>query len=228
MKPTRKNLIVGFTALIFIAMACTFSLGNDTGSSAEETLQAIYIAQTVEALEQVQSQLDSEAQQPTATIEVHHTLIPGEPGWVSQWWLDTSSKNTASQKRAYGGDVLSQNLLERPFTSEDMVFRPDVDLGRVEISQGNTFYYFMLHLEGLNPDTDMLSAYYGVEVDLDKDARGDFLIWALGDGSKEWSIADVYVYEDGNTDVGGKRPLLADAPDYDGDSYDEKLFSSTI
>lgn len=214
-------------ALLFIALACGISFdGSNGASAAEQTLQAIYVGQTVDALEQsAEIFQEADGEEATATIEITHTTIPGEPGWVSQWWQETNSSSTASQKRANGGDYLNQNLLERPFTSGEMMYRPDVDLIRVELSQDPTFYYFLLHLSGVNTETNMLSAYYGVELDISRDGRGDLLLWALGDGSTEWRITDVFVYQDANNDVGGARPMLAEAPNYSGDSYEGLLFS---
>ena len=223
----RKRIFICLSVLLFVVLACDFNLGGLGGpSEAEQTLQAIYLQQTVEAIEQTadtaQEVVGGEA---TATIEIKHTTIPDQPGWVSQYWIETNSASTAGQKRANGGDYLNQNLLERPFTAGEMVYRPDVDLVRVEISQDQTFYYFMLHLSGVNSETNMLSAYYGVELDISRDGRGDLLLWALGDGSTEWRITDVFVYQDANDDVGGSRPLLAEAPNYNGDSYEKLLFS---
>ena len=223
-----RRIFICLAFLLLSVLACDFDIGGLTGgpSEAEQTLQAIQIEQTIAALEQPAEAAQGAVEAaPTATKEIIHSIIPDEPGWVSQWWNETDSTNTASQKRANGGDFFNQNLFERPFTTQEMDYRPDVDLIRVEISQDTTFYYFLLHLSGLNPTTSILSAYYGVELDIDRDSRGDVLLWALGDGSTEWSIADVFVYNDANDDVGGARPLMAEAPNYSGDSY-EKLFFS--
>lgn len=148
METQKRRIIIGLSVLLLVVLACDISLNGLGGpSETEQTLQAIQIQQTTVSIEQTiesgQNVVEAEA---TATIEVKHTTIPGKPGWVSQWWLDISSKGTAGQKRAYGGDYLSQNLLERPFTAGEMVYRPDVDLERVELSQDPTFYYFMLQV----------------------------------------------------------------------------------
>ena len=211
--------------LLFAAVACEFSFGGP--SDAEETLQAIYVQQTMDANQQLAEAEPQEAadEVPTPTIEIVHTITPGQPGWVNQWWMETDSSSTAGQKRANGGDFFNQNLLERPFTAQQMEYRPDVDIVRVEISQDDNFYYFLIHLSGLNPANNMLSATYGVEIDLNRDGRGDFLVWALGDGSTDWDIKEVYVYKDDNKDVGGARPLLTDAPGYSGNSYENAIFS---
>jgi len=183
MEIQKRKYFIWLSVLLLVVLACDISFSGLGGpSETEQTLEAIYLQQTMVSIQQTaESGQDVVEAEATATVEVKHTTIPGKPGWVSQWWLDISSKSTAGQKRAYGGDYLNQNLLERPFTAEEMVYRPDVDLERVELSQDPTFYYFMLQLSGLSPDTNRLSAYYGVELDIDRDGRGDLLLWALGD-----------------------------------------------
>ncbi len=228
MRHLSRYTMLWIAGMLAIGLACSVDLGGIEGETdAEQTLQAIYIQQTVDGLAQptVEDLVKTVVPAPTSTIQVVHTTFPGEPGWVSQWWIDTGSASTAGQKRASGGDIFNQNMLERPFTANEMAYRPDVDLKRVEISKDETFYYFILHLEGVNPDTNMLSAVYGVEIDIDRDGRGDLLLWAPGDGNTAWNIADVAVYRDGNKDVGGTRPMLSDAPGYSGDSYETVLFS---
>ena len=225
MKTNMRSLFACVLILLLASLACTIDFGGS--SDAEKTLTAIYLQDTLDAQSMVEAAPAQEeaAPQPTATIQVTHSITPGNPGWVSQWWLDTDSSSTASQNRANGGDYLNQNLLERPFTTQDMTYRHDVDLGKVEISQDNTFYYFLLHLNGVNSQSGMLAAFYGVELDIDKDGRGDLLLWARGDGSTTWNIEDVFVYSDENNDVGGLRAMLADAPSSGLDGYEKTLFS---
>jgi len=231
MKSYRLRILIAVIAVMVITMACEISFGGGDKepetSPAEETLQAIYIEQTVQAaVGDAQQDTDNEAApEATATKEIVHSITPDNPGWISQWWMDTNSKATASQKRANGGDYFNVNLLERPFTANDMEYRPDIDLIKVELSQDQNFYYFLLHMSGKNPGSNTLDGWYGVEFDLDRDGRGDVLLWAKADGSTDWSIEDVLVYKDNNSDVGGARPLASDAPNYSGDSYETIVFS---
>ena len=222
---SRRRTLFICVALLLASLACTIDFGGS--SDAQETLTAIYLQETLDAQSMAEAVPVQEeaAALPTDTVQVTHSITPGNPGWVSQWWLDTDSSGTASQNRANGGDYLNQNLLERPFTAQDMTYRPDVDLGRVEISQDNTFYYFLLHLDGVHSESGTLDAFYGIELDLDKDGRGDLLLWARGDGSTTWNIEDVFVYSDENNDVGGLRAMLADAPSSGLDGYEKALFS---
>ncbi len=226
MRIKRTTALIFLAFLLLAALACGISLDGLGGpSAAEQTLEAIYAEQTIEALQQPETPPDEAPLEPTATREIIHTTIPAGPGWVSQWWLDSNSSSTASQKRAPGGDIFNQNLLERPFTAEEMRYRPDVDLVRVELSQDATFYYFLLHLSSVNPETGMLSAHYGVEIDLNRDGRGEYLLYALADDRTEWNITGVYIYRDSNDDIGGRRPMLSDAPGHSGDGYDQLVFS---
>ncbi|NPV55543.1 MAG: hypothetical protein HPY76_02560 [Anaerolineae bacterium] len=233
----KRRLLIFGVLMLLVTLACNLSFGSADESSAQQTLQAIYMEQTLEAFKASLSATATEVTaveatttevataEPTATVEIKHVIIPGEPGWVTQWWMDTDSSNMASQKRAYGGDYLNQILLERPFTAMEMLYRPDVDLLREEITSDANFFYFILEMSGVNPEGNMLAAHYGVELDFDKDGRGDLLLWALGDGNSAWNIDNVSVYRDTNNDVGGRRPILADAPGYSGDSYEQVLFS---
>lgn len=220
--------LAGLICVLTLFPACGIRIdiaGIGGPSAAEQTLEAIYVQQTVEALQAPLTPPEEVPTEPTATREIIHTTKPSGPGWVSQWWMDTNSSSTAAQKRAAGGDFYNQNLLERPFTAQEMDYRPDVDLVRVELSQDANFYYFILHLSGVNPATNALSGFYGVEIDLNRNGRGDYLLWAQADGRSEWNIDNVFIYTDSNDDVGGLRPLLSDAPGHSGDSYDRLVFS---
>lgn len=241
MKP-EKMVFCFCTVILMLSLAsCNLPVADSDESSAEKTLMAIYVAQTVAAanaaqprqaetpaaVEPAATEVPTEAPtpEPTPTKEIVHTLYPGEPGYIAQYWMDTNTSSVASEKRAYGGDSFSINLFERPFTSIEMVYHPDVDLVRVEISSDANFFYFNLHLSSIRPDQGMLVGHYGVELDFDRDGRGDLLLWTLADGNTSWNIDNVLVYRDANNDVGGSRPMRSDAPDYTGDSYDQLIFS---
>jgi hypothetical protein len=77
-------------------------------------------------------------------------------------------------------------------------------------------------LEGA-PPTDS-QATYGVEIDLDLDGRGDWLITGLVPPSSDWTTDGVRAYQDSNNDVGGATPLLSEAPDPNRDGYDDLVF----
>lgn len=156
---------------------------------------------------------------------IAHNFQPAEPGWITQWWEDQSSESLADEHQAKGGDSYYINLFERPFTANEMIYHPEVDIIRTEISQDDVFYYFTIRLSGVNQNTNMLSAWYGVEIDLDVDGRGDILISAKGDNNLYWNIDEVYVFEDQDNDVGGDNPLRIDEIDYSLNGYETTIFS---
>ncbi len=244
------SFYLGFLFLLLAALACSTPDPQDSPDK-ERTLQAreLALSLTETALafqlqsaqiqppvanpasaavsataEPLPAQTETPTPSPSAT-EIIHTIKPGNPGWVNRWFNDTSSKNVAPEKRATGGDNLETNLLERPFSQNEMVYRPDLDIQYTELSLDSNFFYIKIFLAGGHPESNDLSkAAYGVELDMDLDGRGDFLIWANGPCGVDWDIEGMVVYEDSNNNVGSSRPILADAPG-NSDSYDHDLFS---
>ncbi len=150
-----------------------------------------------------------------------HLTSPGEPGSTLNWITDRSSLALADQRRAIA-DNFSTNLLERPFTSEGMDYQAYLDITRVELSMNAPWIYITIFLEGAPPPDSQ--ATYGVEIDLDLDGRGDWLITGLVPPSSDWTTDGVRAYRDANNDVGGVTPALSDAPDPNRDGYEDLVF----
>lgn len=222
--PGGATSAVGLESTLTMAALSTVVAGTQTalaGGAQSETV-------ATETVVPSEGELEETSIIPTNTlIVVDHTIIPGQPGWATRWFLDTNSKSTANQNCAPGGDEYQKNQYERPFTQADMLYRPDVDIQRTEISYDSTFFYVKILLNGLNPETNTLQAAYGVELDTDKDGRGDYLIWASGPHKTKWAIEGVAAYKDTNNDVGANRPVYSDAPS-SGNSYDMILFSNDM
>jgi len=141
------------------------------------------------------------------------------------WVSDLSSKVFAAEHRAIG-DNLNINLLERPFTANEMDYQPYLDIIKVEIGEGAEWIYVILHLEA-EPPVDA-EAYYAIEIDLDRDGRGDWLISGRVPASEGWTTDGVTVWRDSNDDVGGFTPMRAEAPLSGIDGYDERVFNAGI
>ncbi len=155
---------------------------------------------------------------------IAHSLVPAQPGWVTRWFNDTDSSRTSNEGRAPGGDTFSKNIFERPFSANDMQFRPDLDINKAEVSSDDNFIYFTIYLNGVNPQTSNLSGNYGVELDTDYDGRGNYLILITNPDGTEWQMENVTAYKDSGKKVGGARPMSADGPTgYTG--YDQTIFS---
>ena len=237
LKRAIKLTLVGL--LIFTLFGCNFPGRND--ESLLQTVEALNTAVAgqgnalTQAPEPAQPQ-QTEAEAPaaeiptaTATLEftptaIPHSLVPGQPGWVARWFTDIESARTANEKRAPGGDNFGKNIYERPFTANDMTFRPDLDLNKAEISSDSNFIYITLFMNGTNPQSGGLQGNYGVELDTDMDGRGNYLILVNNPAGTEWKMENVSAYKDSGKKVGGARPMAADAPSgYVG--YDQTIFS---
>jgi hypothetical protein len=159
---------------------------------------------------------------PTAMPEAPTAIPamqPGIPGPLERTLKDTNSSYSASAKSATTGDNILDNLYERPF-SQDMTYQPDVDILTVDIASDTNFFYFTITLDGADPTSKTLTATYGIEFDRSKTGRGDLLVWAH-DAPKNWSYSNMTVYTDPDGDVGGPKPILADA-NVKGDGYESK------
>jgi len=160
---------------------------------------------------------------PTMTATIAHLAVPGEPGVVTSYVEDYSSKNTAPEKRAPGGDSFTYNLFERPFLSDGMQYMPGVDVVRADLAKDATWFYVTVRLqEAPHPE-----GLYAVEVDADIDGRGDYLIGTAAPPGTEWTTGGVQIREDANGDVGGPIPLKSDPPG-SRDGYDDLAFDQGI
>ncbi len=158
---------------------------------------------------------------PTETPSVRHQVFPVS-ALQPQSYPDVVSKDTAPEKRAPFGDSYKINRLERPFT-QDMLYLPDLDIVDFGISQDETWYYVSLRLVGGNPNNE-IGNMYAVELDLDRDGFGDFLITAQRPFGENWSAETIKVYADTNRDTAGISPKQSDAP-FGGNGFDKLVHS---
>lgn len=121
------------------------------------------------------------------------------------------------------GDNLQVNQYERPFQL-DNTYRPDADIIWTFLSDDGDWYYFSTQIVGSNPATATLDAPYGIEIDINRNGRGEFLLWASPPYSTTWTKDNIQIFYDTNNDVGGPQPLLLDAPGFHGDGYDTLQF----
>jgi hypothetical protein len=158
---------------------------------------------------------------PAPTETVVHQRAPGEPGSVLYFAADYSSKAASAYHAASGGDYYLTNLFERPFTAEAMDYLPEIDILRADIAKDGTWLYATIRLE--EAPAAGAEAWYGVEVDADLDGQGDYLIRTYAPAGTEWTTDGVQIWEDGNGDVGGTKPLRTET-DWTGDGYEHLAF----
>ncbi|MDK1118380.1 MAG: hypothetical protein QGM50_06255 [Anaerolineae bacterium] len=161
------------------------------------------------------------AEVPTPTITVSHALIPSTSVKTGKLIYDVVSVDTAAENRAPYGDSYDVNLFERPFL-QDMSYIPDLDIASYNLSQDEKFYYISIELVGTNPNNP-LGINYAVELDLDADGFGDYIIIARPPYSVEWTTDNLQVVEDTSHDTGGLSAEKSDAP-LPGNGYDTLIF----
>jgi len=100
MKKLKKKWQLGLIALILlIVIACSVSFNNgEEESSAEQTLQAIYLKDTAEALaaevEQAVPAAEGETAVEAAFVEPEHQTVPGNPSSPTQKKNDIDTSKT--------------------------------------------------------------------------------------------------------------------------------------
>ncbi|MFN2298152.1 MAG: hypothetical protein ACK2UB_04835 [Anaerolineales bacterium] len=227
----RRSIV--FRILVLAIPAALLSCGTFT-KSAEGSPEAQYSptrtlagggsAQT-EDVSSGTAETPAETEAPTPTYTVVHTATPPGSAITTRFISDLDTKPFADQKKTTGGDEYHSNRYERPFTSEEMEYLSDVDLTRVVMALVDPWIY--LTFEFAEPRAEGIGhTLYGAEFDLNKDGRGEYLVWGVSPPDGEWTTDGVEIWQDTNLDVGGPNPQLADAPWDEGDGYDENLFDS--
>ncbi|MBM2843456.1 MAG: hypothetical protein HW404_1293 [Anaerolineales bacterium] len=129
----------------------------------------------------------------TPSPPVVHTLFPGEPPPPARFMTDRSSAVLAGEHRSIADDF-NNGLFERPFTSQVMDYKSFLDLTRSEIASAGLWVYVTLFLEGRPSAAEPAS--YGVEIDLDLDGRGDWLIVGAAPPDTTWTTDGVRAHQD--------------------------------
>jgi len=168
----------------------------------------------------------SPAPSPTvAAPSIKHTDVPGDlPAKGGLNLGDNTITSQADKQRALNGDGFTDGRLERPFNADTMdVFSQFLDItGATFYADDATWVYSNITLAGVDAN-NALSGKYGLELDLNQDGRGDFLILADHPSSKDWTTDGVQVFSDANHDVGGSRPFVSDST-ATGDGYETLVF----
>jgi hypothetical protein len=160
----------------------------------------------------------------TATVVLTHTMTPTDPRG-GKLVYDVESASTAPELRAPYGDSYDMNRLERPFL-QDMAYVPDLDINSFTVAKDNDWWYVSLDLIGADPNNPQ-GINYGVELDLDRDGFGDYLIWAHPPYTDQWDTVPVQVYQDNNHNTGGTSGTKSDAP-FDADGYETLIFDGSV
>ena len=162
------------------------------------------------------------------TEAITHEIIPVSlPEERSSHAGDYDSSKTAAEKRAPGGDRFTFTIFERPFNANTMdTYFPYLDIVDTFVFQDDTWIYGTLTLRSMQ-DNDPAKAQYALELDMDVDGKGDWLVMTSSPTSMEWQVEGVRVYQDLNKDVGGSTARVTDDDGTPpGDGFEVKVFES--
>jgi len=251
----RKTILTGISSLlvsILILSSCS-TAGETLPSNVDEAVQAGVAAtltkeawlggvesarKTAIASENLSSEDDDEevsslilptftpqpSLTPTLKSVLEHFQVPGKPKEkIDTYLTDFNSIDYANDGFTYS-DQFKSNIYERPFTSGEMNYRGEIDIIRVNLKVGTPWTYVSIFLAENLPETGEMK--YGIELDLDENGRGDYLIQCDLPINSDWGVEGVQVYTDTNGDVGGIFPMLMDAPDPELNGYEVLVFDA--
>ncbi len=166
---------------------------------------------------------------PTAETVIQHTMLPSEPAFLESQIVpecDSGAVYKPGTKfvlRA-GCDRWANNMIERPFIPGTDTFYPWLDITTARMGfQQDGWIYFEVELFD-NPPADS-SGVLAVEVDVDRDGRGDYLV-VIPEANTypaEWTTDGVQVWQDANKNIGGKNAAISDSA-ASGDGFETQLF----
>jgi len=156
-------------------------------------------------------------------VPVTHLVTPGNPPAAFESQIQhINSSALAAQHRAAGGENYAFNLFERPFDQSMNTYFPELDITHAGVNRDATWFYVTITLVGQSAQGG-LPGDYGLELDVNRDGRGDYLIMAAAPKAS-WSTDGVRVWQDKDQDVGGIHPIQSDPPPQTGDGYETVLF----
>jgi hypothetical protein len=200
-------------------MACQVSFGAPTEEPQEPIIVEVVVTATAEA--EAPAPIIAEEPAPTPEPPAPEYLPAGEPGATQITLKDVDGSLLAYDRGVSSGDYFLEGRYERPFTSVQMDYLPDVDIQTATIAADNDFYYFTITLKDFDPAENRLTGSYGIEIDRGLKGRGDFLVFGR-DFGEEWSTQNLAAYIDQNRDVGGLNPWIANEG-HTGDGYETAL-----
>jgi len=229
MKATRNILMAMLAVFVLtLSVACEPTpISTESGNNNKQPQSAANIQRPMPisfalltATPKVQTTVTPTPLAPKKTPKAPSKL-PADPPKPSRTLEDTDASVSASEKRAISGDKFLESLYERPFTSEEMIYQPDLDINTVDFGSDDDYFYITIRLHGLNETKKVLTGTYAVEFDRTLTGRGDAIV-LVRNASSSWSTKNLLIYTDRNKDVGGPTPLIADE-EFKGNGYDTSV-----
>jgi hypothetical protein len=209
---SRKKIFIAVLLSALIISACTAPAVEEPESAQKVPVTGIEFQVDPESAAPPET-VEEAAEAPAITI-----MAPDDLPAPIRTLKDSDSSLRASEKRVLSGDNFNNNLFERPFTSNEMVYQPDLDILTVDFAEDELFFYFTIRMKDVHPEAGLLTGFYGVEFDRTLTGRGDLLVFTDDPGAT-WSAQKVTIYIDENVDVGGAQPLIPDTG-HEGSGYE--------
>lgn len=217
-----SNLFPAILIFVLFLSACSFSTQPSEQQPEVTEPPAVNEATEAPAPEATQPAVV----QPEAGPAIQHTLIPSTPpASGGEKWGDHSTISSTSAARALLGDRFSNGKFERPYNANTMdVYFPHLDIDRAVVyPEDATWVYAVITMVGRDANNSF-TGQYALELDLDQNGNGEFLVMVDNPASTDWTTEGVRVYKDGNVDIGGVKPFIADSGGANSDGYEVVLF----
>ena len=181
---TSSRLVGMWVALLFAALACQITGGSRPPSGSPSSASTPSSAS---------SSPSSPANPGVSPASLPATRLD-QAG-------DVNSASNATAKMVSGGDVFVQGLYERPFNANTMdKYFSYIDIIDTQGFMDDTWGYATITLEA-DDVNGHLPAQYAVELDLNRDGRGDWLIRVSNPSTTTWSTQGVQAWKDTDGDV---------------------------
>ncbi len=162
----------------------------------------------------------------TATAAFEGVIPVALPGTRADHSGDVDSSANAARKMVSSGDVFVQGLYERPFNATTMdKYFPYLDIVDIQGFKDDTWGYATITMVDKDSN-DGLPGEYALELDLDRDGRGDWLVRASSPASTQWSMQGVQAWKNSDADIGGVAVMAADNKPRGGSGYEALVFDS--
>jgi hypothetical protein len=216
------RLLICMASIFMLTLACSFP-GEDASPAIPTGNTLIGTIASIPAQDESKASSTSPSTTTMAIATAFTGSMPGDLPARIAYVDDISEKANQGANGAAGGDNFAENIYERPF-NKDLSYRPDLDITGTSFSKDPNWFYVTIALAGQNVADGKMGANYGVELDVNKDGRGEFVVWLLPTFSNQWTRSHTKIYSTTTHMVGGTHPVLSDAPGWTGVTYDKILF----
>jgi hypothetical protein len=202
-------------SLIASILACSFP-------SAQKIEPQVIATEAVPTVQEILS-AETPSAPPTELPTLHQVIPVTLPAERSSHAGDYDSSISASKKSSAGGDRFTFGRFERPFNANTMdKYFPHLDIVDTFVYQDATWIFGKVIIKGSNASNSPADKY-AMELDLNLDGKGDWLIVATTPASKDWSVDGVQAYQDANKDVGNLAAMYTDEKAI-GDGFEKLAF----